>query len=91
MNNHIDKKLQEPARNWEKAYVDYMKRYIKDDKPDFLEIAFSSERSIEDELENVSYGEVSTVTISYVLMFVYIAVALGEADSWSRLFVRLDI
>lgn len=87
----MDKDLQEPARNWEKAYVEYMKRYIEVDNPPFMDIAFSSERSIEDELERASKGEVLTISISYLLMFVYITVALGEAESWSRIFVSFSI
>jgi hypothetical protein len=55
--------------------------------PDFMSVAFSSERSIEDELERESEAEVITVVISYVVMFVYIAVALGNFRSFKTLLV----
>lgn len=84
----MDKDLQQPAKNWEKAFIEFMKKYVEEDMPDFMDIAFSSERSIEDELDRASKGEFLTVSISYLLMFIYISLALGEADSWSRIFVN---
>lgn len=87
VNNYVDKDMQKAAKNWEKAYIEFMKKYVEFDNPPYMDIAFSSERSIEDELERASRGEVLTVSISYLLMFVYITVALGEKDSWSRIFV----
>lgn len=53
-----------------------MKNWTEAAKPDFMEVAFSAERSIQDEIERESYGEISTIVISYVVMFVYITVAL---------------
>jgi len=55
--------------------------------PDFMSVAFSSERSIEDELNRQSQAEVLTVVISYVVMFVYIAVALGHFRSFKTILV----
>lgn len=52
-----------------------------------MEIGFSSERSIEDELEAISKGEVLTMVISYLVMFVYIALALGKIRSFKSLMV----
>lgn len=59
------------------------------EEDDILEVAFSAERSIEDEIDRESRGEVSTVVISYVVMFVYIAVALGRFNSFTTLLVKL--
>ena len=45
------------ARSWESAFVSFMKNYTSSpDKPDFMDVAFNSERSIEDELERTSTG-----------------------------------
>jgi len=55
--------------------------------PDFMSVAFSSERSIEDELERESQAELITVVISYAVMFVYITVALGQFRSFKTLLV----
>lgn len=55
--------------------------------PDFMSVAFSSERSIEDELERESEAEIITVVISYAVMFVYITVALGQFRSFRTILV----
>jgi hypothetical protein len=64
-----------------------MKNWTQTEMPDFMSVAFSSERSIEDELERESEAEVITVVISYAVMFVYIAVALGKFRSFKTLLV----
>ena len=55
-----------------------MKNWTETQMPPFMSIAFSSERSLQDELERESEAELFTVVISYVVMFVYISVALGR-------------
>lgn len=52
-----------------------------------LTIAFSAERSIEDEINRESNSDISTIVVSYVIMFVYISLALGHIQSFSRLLV----
>lgn len=56
-----------------------------------MDIAYSSERSVEDELDRVSQAEISTVIISYAAMFVYIAIALGHIRSFRTLLVSIRI
>lgn len=63
-----------------------MKNYTEH-APEFMELGFSSERSIEDELEAISKAEVLTMVISYLVMFVYIALALGKIRSFKTLMV----
>lgn len=53
-----------------------------------MDIAFSAERSIQDGLEEVSQADVSTVLISYAVMFFYIAIALGKIRSVKYFLVR---
>lgn len=55
-----------------------MKDWDEHERPRFMDVAYSTERSIEDELERSSKAEAVTMIISYALMFVYIALALGE-------------
>lgn len=43
-----------------------------------MDVAYTTERSIEDELERSSRAEAITVMISYVIMFVYVSFALSE-------------
>lgn len=52
-----------------------------------LTIAFSAERSIEDEINRESNSDISTIIVSYVIMFVYISLALGHIHSFRRLLV----
>ncbi|CAH0550205.1 unnamed protein product [Brassicogethes aeneus] len=64
---------------WEKEFVNYLKDFSsKLTDEDVIEIAFSAERSIQDEIARESMGEVSTVAISYLIMLLYIALALGK-------------
>lgn len=53
-----------------------------------MEIAFYSERSIEDELARESSGDVTTILISYVIMFIYVTISLGTVTKWNRVLVR---
>jgi len=87
VSNKVDRAQNNAALEWEKAYIEYMEEYVAKHKPDYFEIAFSSERSIEDELERESSGEVLTVLVSYVIMFLYITVSLGESNSFSTLLI----
>ena len=46
------------AKTWEAVYVSFLKNYTtSQDKPDFMDVAFYSERSIQDELERTSTGK----------------------------------
>ncbi|KAF4517183.1 hypothetical protein B566_EDAN005615 [Ephemera danica] len=82
VNNHHNKTKLGPALK----FVDYMKNWTKT-KPEWLEVAFTSERSIEDELERESKSDVSTIAVSYIIMFLYIALALGQIRTCERLLV----
>lgn len=62
---------------WEKRFIDFMKNYTSTR----LDIAYSAERSIQDAIVELSEGEVGTVVISYVVMFLYVAIALGRIRS----------
>lgn len=75
------------ALAWEKEFIRFMKNY----KNPNLTIAFSSERSIEDEIDRQSSSDLSTVVISYAIMFVYISLALGHISSCRRLLVDSKI
>ncbi|PSN32731.1 hypothetical protein C0J52_20415 [Blattella germanica] len=87
VNNYHNKSKLAPALEWETMYVEFMKNWTENEMPEFMSVAFSSERSIEDELERESEAEMITVVISYAVMFVYIAVALGRIRSLKTLLV----
>ncbi|XP_052642814.1 NPC intracellular cholesterol transporter 1 [Harpia harpyja] len=75
------------ALAWEKEFINFLKNY---DNPN-LTISFSAERSIEDEINRESNSDIGTVLISYIVMFVYISIALGHIQSCRRLLVDSKI
>ena len=71
------------AKEWEKAFVDFMHKYQKDGNNSHLfDLAFNAERSIEDELERETTGDIPTIAASYALMVVYIIIALGRLSRY---------
>ncbi|KAL0966255.1 hypothetical protein UPYG_G00293020 [Umbra pygmaea] len=86
-NYHNDTVKLGKALAWEKEFIRFLKNYTNPN----LTIAFNSERSIEDEINRESEGDVSTVLISYAIMFVYISLALGHIHSFRRILVDSKI
>ncbi|XP_035782001.1 NPC intracellular cholesterol transporter 1-like isoform X2 [Anopheles albimanus] len=78
--NYHDKQKLRSALAWETEYVAFMKNWTRPN----MSIAFTSERSIEDELARESQSDVSTILVSYIIMFAYIAISLGHVNQWSR-------
>lgn len=56
-----------------------MKNWTKVSKPSFMDVAYYSERSVEDELDRESHSDISTIAISYLVMFIYIVFTLGRS------------
>lgn len=63
---------------WEKRFIELLEKWDKEERPEFMDIAYSAERSIQDQIEELSKSTVSTVLISYFVMFVYITLTLGR-------------
>lgn len=68
-------------------FIAFLQDWNVNNRSDMLDVAFSSERSIEDEINRLSQSEVGTVVISYVVMFVYITIALGKFQSFKDILV----
>ncbi|XP_055927893.1 NPC intracellular cholesterol transporter 1-like isoform X2 [Argiope bruennichi] len=85
--NHYEQALNEDALLWERVFIDFLKNYRSEN----LTVAFKAERSVEDELERGSHSDILTVAISYIIMFVYIAVALGEVNTCKSMLVDSKI
>uniref|UniRef100_H3DBI8 Niemann-Pick disease, type C1 n=1 Tax=Tetraodon nigroviridis TaxID=99883 RepID=H3DBI8_TETNG len=83
INNNYDPTKLGKTLAWEKEFIRFMKNYSNPN----LTIAFSAERSIEDEINRESNSDISTIVVSYVIMFVYISLALGHIQSFTRLLV----
>lgn len=60
-------------------FLDFMKNWTMVSKPHFMDVAYYSERSVEDELDRESHSDVSTIAISYLVMFLYIVFTLGRS------------
>jgi Niemann-Pick C1 protein len=74
INNYNEKSLNEPAMAWEKEVVSFLKNF---NDPNMI-ISFSTERSVQDELDRESQSDVKTIVISYMAMFLYITLTLGK-------------
>ncbi|CAG5896580.1 unnamed protein product [Menidia menidia] len=88
INNYLNDSVRlNKALAWEKEFIKFMKNY----KNPNLTIAFSAERSVEDEIDRESNSDISTIVISYAIMFIYISLALGHINSFRRLMVDSKI
>ncbi|CAG9788058.1 unnamed protein product [Diatraea saccharalis] len=81
INNFLSPDQLEPALEWEAKFIELLHYYEANNKSDFIEVAFASERSIEDEIIRVSEAEAVPIAISYILMFVYVTASLGNIRS----------
>ncbi|XP_024537549.1 NPC intracellular cholesterol transporter 1 isoform X1 [Selaginella moellendorffii] len=65
---------------WEKAFVRLAKKELQQLASSHnLTLAFSSESSVQSELERESYADVVTILVSYLVMFLYISFTLGDS------------
>ncbi|XP_015181886.1 PREDICTED: Niemann-Pick C1 protein isoform X2 [Polistes dominula] len=90
VNNYHNKTKLLPALEWERSYIELMKN-VSAKLPSFMDMAFTSERSIEDELNRESQSDILTILVSYVIMFAYIAISLGQIRTCSRLLIDSKI
>ena len=88
--NHDNEEDNKKAEAWEKEFINYLKNWEKNGSRLNLTVAFSSERSIQDEIDRASKGDVLTIVFSYLFMFAYISVGLGQFRSVSRILVRFS-
>lgn len=58
--------------------------------PLMVNVSSAQQRSLEDEINRTTAEDIPIFMISYAVIFVYIAVALGEYTSWRRILVRQD-
>jgi len=76
--NHVDSSDNGPAMAWEQELLNF----LESDAAANLNftLAFSTERSIQDELARETSADIPTIIISYGAMFIYIAVSLGSFE-----------
>ena len=83
--NHNEAADNEDAMLWERVFLEFMHNYTRS-HPE-LEVAFKAERSIEDELNRQSQSDVVTVAVSYLIMFIYILLSLGDINHCQTILV----
>uniref|UniRef100_A0A0X3PKS2 SSD domain-containing protein n=1 Tax=Schistocephalus solidus TaxID=70667 RepID=A0A0X3PKS2_SCHSO len=74
---------------WESAFIELVHKWQLE-HPN-VTVSFKAERSVEDEIDRQSHSDISTVLISYVVMFVYVSVSLGNYHSWRSIMIDLKL
>lgn len=80
LNNYIKAKNPEnikKAMAWEFEVLNLLKNYSSP----LIDVSYTTERSIEDELERESKADMKIIGISYVIMFLYLTLTLGKYSS----------
>ncbi|KAK9740157.1 hypothetical protein RND81_03G015700 [Saponaria officinalis] len=94
VDNAIDKESNKTQRavGWERAFIQLAKNELLTMvQAKNLTLSFSSESSIEDELKRESTADVITIVISYLVMFAYISLTLGDMSQLSTLFISSKV
>ncbi|KAI3459954.1 hypothetical protein Pfo_016617 [Paulownia fortunei] len=94
VNNAIDKEgnYTKRAVAWEKAFIQLAKEELLPTvQSKNLTLAFSSESSVEEELKRESTADAITILISYLVMFAYISLALGDTPSFSSYYISSKV
>ncbi|KAJ1272298.1 hypothetical protein BS78_06G191600 [Paspalum vaginatum] len=95
VNNKVETTGQENGKAvaWERAFINLVKEEIHPMVlAQNLTLSFSSESSIQDELNRESTADAITIVISYIVMFAYISFTLGDRPShWLSLFVSSKV
>ncbi|KAH9642198.1 hypothetical protein HF086_005528 [Spodoptera exigua] len=71
----------EPVLEWEEKFLEVLHEYKSSVDPEFVSVAYAAERSVEDEIKRVSVAEATPIAISYILMFIYVTISLGNVRS----------
>ncbi|KAF8572283.1 hypothetical protein P879_03201, partial [Paragonimus westermani] len=92
VNNDADpnSELVRKAEVWEAEYLRVVKTWFERNK-DWVSVSYQAERSVEDEINRQSEADVFTVSISYLVMFVYVSIFLASYRSCRTVFVDLRV
>jgi len=75
------------AMAWESEVLLLLKNY----NSSLIDIAYTTERSIEDELERESKADIKIIAISYLMMFAYLTATLGKYSSLNLRVILLEM
>ncbi|XP_058050619.1 NPC1-like intracellular cholesterol transporter 1 [Ahaetulla prasina] len=71
---------------WEKRFLEVVQEFQKNHSKKYA-IAYMAERSLEDEVSRTTWEDLPIFAISYLVIFIYITVALGEYSSCRNILV----
>lgn len=92
VNNAIDEASNGKALAWEKAFIQLVEEELLPMvRAGNLTLSYSSESSIEEELKRESTADVITIVVSYLVMFAYISVTLGDAPRLSTFYLSSKV
>ncbi|KAF5891030.1 Niemann-Pick C1-like protein 1, partial [Clarias magur] len=74
------------VQEWESKFLEIVQEYQRNPSTNFT-FAYMAERSLEDEINRTTIEDIPIFMISYAVIFLYIAVALGEYSSFKRILV----
>ncbi|XP_061053540.1 NPC1-like intracellular cholesterol transporter 1 isoform X2 [Eubalaena glacialis] len=74
------------AKLWEGAFLEEMRAFQRR-MAGVLKVAFMAERSLEDEINSTTAEDLPIFAVSYLVIFLYISLALGSYSSWRRVLV----
>lgn len=72
------------AIDWEKSLRDFLKSIQQNAKERGLRLSFTTEMSLEEELNKSTNTDAKIVVVSYIIMFLYASLALGSATLSAR-------
>uniref|UniRef100_A0A8C6RZ73 NPC1 like intracellular cholesterol transporter 1 n=1 Tax=Nannospalax galili TaxID=1026970 RepID=A0A8C6RZ73_NANGA len=78
------------AKLWEEAFLKEMQAFQKR-TADKFQVAFMAERSVEDEINSTTIKDLPIFAISYIIVFLYISLALGSYSRWNQILVESKI
>ncbi|CAH8614494.1 unnamed protein product [Schistosoma rodhaini] len=91
VNNNPDPKSihVQKAKLWESKYLQLIKEWKLNNTE--IIVSYTAERSVEDEIERQSNSDISTIAISYIVMFIYVSLFLGTYRSFKTILVDMRI
>ncbi|KAJ7967073.1 Niemann-Pick C1 protein-like [Quillaja saponaria] len=94
VNNAVNEVGNENAKAtaWEKAFIHLAEEELLPMvQSSNLTLSFSAESSIEEELKRESTADVMTILVSYLVMFAYISVTLGDTSHLSSFYISSKV
>ncbi|XP_039703007.1 NPC1-like intracellular cholesterol transporter 1 isoform X1 [Pteropus medius] len=72
------------AKLWEAGFLEEMRAFQRRTAGTF-QVTFMAERSLEDEINRTTAEDLPIFAVSYLVIFLYMSLALGNYTSWRRL------